>query len=43
LHRLGCIRGELEEALAVCVYIGGDPGLMLVAEALVAWDAMAPA
>ena len=35
-------RGELEEALAVCVYMGGGPGLMLVAEALDAWDAMAP-
>ena len=43
LHRLGCTRGELEEALAVCVYMGGGPGLMLVAEALAAWDAMAPA
>jgi len=43
LHRLGCSRGELEEALAVCVYMGGGPGLMLVAEALAAWDAMAPA
>ncbi|OGB68703.1 MAG: alkylhydroperoxidase [Burkholderiales bacterium RIFOXYC12_FULL_60_6] len=43
LHRLGCTRAELEEALGVCVYMGGGPGLMLVAEALVAWDAMAPA
>jgi predicted Rossmann-fold nucleotide-binding protein len=34
---------ELEEALGVCVYMGGGPGLMLVAEALAAWDAMAPA
>lgn len=43
LHRLGCTRAELEEALAVCVYMGGGPGLMLVAEALAAWDDMAPA
>lgn len=43
LHRLGCTRAELEEALGVCVYMGGGPALMLVAEALAAWDAMAPA
>lgn len=43
LHRLGCTRAELEEALGVCVYMGGGPGLMLVAEALAAWDAMTPA
>jgi AhpD family alkylhydroperoxidase len=41
LHRLGCTREELEEALAVCVYMGGGPGLMTVAEALAAWDAIA--
>src|SRR5450830_600534 len=38
LHRLGCTRTELEEAMAVCVYMGGGPGLMTVAEALAAWD-----
>jgi len=43
LHRLGCTRAELEEAMAVCVYMGGGPALMLVAEALAAWDAMEPA
>jgi AhpD family alkylhydroperoxidase len=43
LHRLGCTRPELEESLAVCVYMGGGPALMLVAEALAAWDAMASA
>jgi AhpD family alkylhydroperoxidase len=43
LHRLGCTKAELEEMLAVCVYMGGGPGLMYVAEALKAWDAMAPA
>lgn len=40
LRRLGCTRAELEEAMAVCVYMGGGPGLMNVAEALSAWDAM---
>lgn len=43
LQRLDCTRAELEEALAVCVYMGGGPGLMLVAEALAAWDAIAAA
>jgi AhpD family alkylhydroperoxidase len=43
LHRLGCTRAEFEEALGVCVYMGGGPGLMNVAEALAAWDATAPA
>lgn len=43
LHRLGCTRAELEEMLAVCVYMGGGPGLMTVADALSAWDELAPA
>ena len=43
LHRLGCSRAELEEMLAVCVYMGGGPALMLCAEALAAWEEMAPA
>jgi len=43
LHRLGCTKQELEEMLAVCVYMGGGPGLMYVAEALKAWDDMAAA
>jgi len=42
LHRLGCSRAELEEMLAVCVYMGGGPALMLSAEALAAWEEMAP-
>ena len=41
--RLGCSRAELEEKLAVCVYMGGGPSLMYAAEALAAWDALAPA
>lgn len=40
LHRLGCTREELEEALTVCVYLGGGPALMYVAEALKAWDTL---
>jgi len=28
--------------LSVCVYMGGGPALMYVAEVLKAWDAMAP-
>ncbi len=43
LRRLGCTRTELEEALAVCVYMAGGPGLMSSADALSAWDAMEPA
>jgi AhpD family alkylhydroperoxidase len=43
LHRLGCTRAEFEEAMGVCVYMGGGPGLMNVAEALAAWDGTAPA
>jgi AhpD family alkylhydroperoxidase len=42
LHRLQCTRTELEEMLTVCVYMGGGPALMYAAEALNAWDAMAP-
>ena len=36
-------RAELEEMLTVCVYMGGGPALMLAAETVEAWDAMAPA
>lgn len=41
LHKLQCTRTELEEALNVCVYMGGGPALMYCAEALSAWDSMA--
>lgn len=41
LRRLGATRDELDEVLAVCVYMGGGPALMLAAEALSAWDALA--
>ncbi len=43
LHKLNCSRAELEEMLSVCVYMGGGPALMLAAEALKAWESMAPA
>ena len=38
LHKLGATRTELEEMLAVAVYMGGGPSLMYSAEALRAWD-----
>jgi AhpD family alkylhydroperoxidase len=41
LRKLGCSREELEEMLAVCVYMGGGPALMYAAEALKAWDEFA--
>ena len=43
LRRLGCTRQEFDETLAVCVYMGGGPALMVAAEASAAWDAFAPA
>lgn len=42
LRKLSCTREELEEMLAVCVYMGGGPALMYAAEALKAWDEFAP-
>lgn len=41
LRRLGCTREELEEMLAICVYMGGGPALMYASEAIAAWDAFA--
>jgi AhpD family alkylhydroperoxidase len=41
LLKLGCTREELEEMLAICVYMGGGPALMYCAEALKAWDTLA--
>lgn len=43
LRRLGCTVEELEEMLAVCVYMGGGPALMYASEARAAWDAFEPA
>ena len=41
LLKLGATRAELEEMLAVSVYMGGGPSLMYAAETLKAWDTMA--
>lgn len=38
LIQLGITRDELEETLAVCVYMGGGPSLMYSAEALMTFD-----
>jgi len=38
LVKLGCTRAELEEMLAVCVYMGGGPSLMYAAHALQAFE-----
>ena len=43
LHKLECTKVELEEMLSVCVYMGGGPALMYAAEAMKAWETMAPA
>lgn len=43
LRRLGATKGELEEMLAVAVYMGGGPSLMFAAEALQAWEQFNPA
>lgn len=42
LIKLGCARAELEEMLAVAVYMGGGPALMYAAEALAAWEDLMP-
>ena len=41
LKRLGATKAELEEMLAVCVYMGGGPALMYASEAMAAWEQMA--
>lgn len=42
LHKLECTRAELEEMLAVCVYMGGGPALMYAAETITAWEKLSP-
>jgi AhpD family alkylhydroperoxidase len=42
LVRLGATRAEVEETLAVAVYMGGGPSLMYAADALAAFEEMAP-
>jgi AhpD family alkylhydroperoxidase len=43
LVRLGVTRPEFEEALGVCVYMGGGPSLMYAADALAAYEQYASA
>jgi AhpD family alkylhydroperoxidase len=38
LIKLGVARAEVEEALGVCVYMGGGPSLMYAADALMAFE-----
>jgi AhpD family alkylhydroperoxidase len=40
LIRLGASRAEVEEALAMAVYMGGGPSLMYAADALSAYEEM---
>ena len=40
LIKLNCTKQELEEMLAVCVYMGGGPALMYAAEAISAFENM---
>ena len=42
LVKLGVTRGELEEALGMAVYMGGGPSLMYAADALGAFEELAP-
>ena len=42
LHKLQCTRAEFEEMLSVGVYMGGGPALMVAAEAIAAWENLAP-
>ena len=41
LQKLGATRQELDEMLAIAVYMGGGPALMYAAEAVHAWEEMA--
>jgi len=43
LHKLGATRAEVEEALGMSVYMGGGPSLMYAADALQAFEDLAPA
>ena len=38
LVQLGATRAEIEDALGVCVYMGGGPSLMYTADALAAFE-----
>ncbi|MDR3005265.1 MAG: carboxymuconolactone decarboxylase family protein [Acidovorax sp.] len=43
LIKLGTSRQELDEMLAIAVYMGGGPALMYAAEAVHAWEEMSAA
>ena len=43
LAKAGATRGEIEEALAVAVYMGGGPSLMYAADALTAFEELTQA
>ena len=43
LAKAGVTRGEIEEALAVAVYMGGGPSLMYAADALTAFEELTQA
>ncbi|MDM7982497.1 MAG: carboxymuconolactone decarboxylase family protein [Rhizobium sp.] len=38
LIKLGCTKGEFEEALGLAVYMGGGPSLMYAGDAMAAWE-----
>ena len=42
LARLGATRAEVHETLAIAVYMGGGPSLMYAANAVAAFDQVAP-
>jgi AhpD family alkylhydroperoxidase len=42
LVKLGTTKAELEEMLAMAVYMGGGPSLMYAANAMAAWREFAP-
>jgi AhpD family alkylhydroperoxidase len=43
LVKAGATRAEIEEALAVAIYMGGGPSLMYAADALSAFEQLTPA
>jgi AhpD family alkylhydroperoxidase len=43
LVKAGATRAEVEEALAVAIYMGGGPSLMYAADALSAFEQLVPA
>jgi AhpD family alkylhydroperoxidase len=43
LVKAGATRAEVEEALAVAIYMGGGPSLMYAADALTAFEQLVPA